>query len=148
MQASITPAAMHLPCTAAMVGLRKSWIFRHRSKYMIFSCRNLPSGVSRIEPPLVGLGVADERLEVVAGREVLAVGGQDHDPDVVVGVGPVEGGVELVDELGVLGVGHLGPVHGDRRDVPVDLVLDGLECSCRPPSQLAARGAAPGPAPR
>ena len=56
--------------------------------------------------PRVRPVVADERLEVVAGGEVLARAGQDHDPDVVVGVGAVEGGVELVDQRGVLGVGH------------------------------------------
>ena len=48
MQASITPAATHLPCTAAMVGLRKSRMRRQRSKYITFSWCHLPSGVSRI----------------------------------------------------------------------------------------------------
>ena len=31
MAASINPAATQLPCTAAMVGLRKSWIRMQRS---------------------------------------------------------------------------------------------------------------------
>ena len=31
MQASMRPAATQLPCTAAMVGLRKSWMRLHRS---------------------------------------------------------------------------------------------------------------------
>ena len=48
MQASITPAAMHLPCTAAMVGFRKSRMRKQRSKYMTFSWWYLPSGVSRM----------------------------------------------------------------------------------------------------
>ena len=45
-------------------------------------------------PTLAELGVgvrSDELLEVVAGREVLAVGGEDHDAHRVVGVGAVEG---------------------------------------------------------
>ena len=41
----------------------------------------------------------EQLLEVVAGREVLALGREDDDPDVVVGVGAVERGVELVDQL-------------------------------------------------
>jgi hypothetical protein len=48
MHASISPAAMHEPCTAAIVGLRKSWMRRHRSKYMTRSWWYLPSGVSRM----------------------------------------------------------------------------------------------------
>ena len=48
MQASIRPAATQLPCTAAIVGLRKSWMRMQRSKYMTFSCWNLPSGVARM----------------------------------------------------------------------------------------------------
>ena len=76
----------------------------------------VPLALGRLahQPPLVGLGVADEGLEVVAGRPVLAVAGQDHDPDGVVGVGQIEGRVELVDHRGVLGVGDLGTVEGDR----------------------------------
>ena len=37
----------------------------------------------------------EDLLEVVAGREVLALGREDDDPHVVVGLGPVERGVEL-----------------------------------------------------
>ncbi len=48
MAASISPAATQLPWTAAIVGLRKSWIRRQRSKYIVFSWWNSPSGVSRI----------------------------------------------------------------------------------------------------
>ena len=49
----------------------------------------------------------EQLLEVVAGGEVLALGGEHDDPDVVVGVGAVERGVELVDHLAVLRVGRL-----------------------------------------
>jgi hypothetical protein len=58
---------------------------------------------------------------------VLALAAEDHDPDVVVLVGQVEGGVELVEELRVLSVCHLGPVQGDRAHRPVDLVANRLE---------------------
>ncbi len=37
MQASMRPAATHFPWTAAMVGLRKSWILRHFSTYITCS---------------------------------------------------------------------------------------------------------------
>jgi hypothetical protein len=46
--ASIRPAAEHVPCTAAIVGLRKSRILTSLSKYIVCSCASLPSGVSRI----------------------------------------------------------------------------------------------------
>ena len=74
--------------------------------------------------PVVGSLVADDRLEVMAGAEVLARAGQDHDADVVVGVGAVEAGVEGVDERAVLRVGDLGSVHRERRHRPVGLVAD------------------------
>src|SRR5437763_953233 len=57
----------------------------------------------RDQRDLVGHGA--ELLEVVAGREVLPLAGQHDHADLVVGVGAIEGGVELVDELGVLCVG-------------------------------------------
>ncbi len=75
--------------------------------------------------PLVAL--REELLEVVTGGEVLALAGQHHDPDLVVRVGAVEGGVELVDELAVLCVGGVGAVECDRAHRPVDLVADRLE---------------------
>ena len=52
----------------------------------------------------------EQLLQVVPGREVLALGREDDDANVVVGVGLVERGVELVDELAVLRVGGFGPV--------------------------------------
>ena len=48
MHASISPAAEHVPCTAAIVTLRKSRMRTSLSKYMVCSCASLPSGVSRI----------------------------------------------------------------------------------------------------
>ena len=61
MAASIRPAATQLPWTAAIVGLRKSWMRRQRSKYIVFSCWNLPSGVSR-SATQVGAVAADQAL--------------------------------------------------------------------------------------
>ena len=43
-----SPAAEHVPCTAAIVTLRKSRMRTSLSKYMVCSCASLPSGVSRI----------------------------------------------------------------------------------------------------
>ena len=124
MHASIRPAATHLPCTAAMVGLRKSWIRRHRSTYMTCSWWNLPSGVSRMATHSSAPSLPTMLLEVVPGAEVLPGAGQDDDPHVVVGVGAVEAGVEGVDQRAVLRVGDLGPVHRDGRHGPLDLVAD------------------------
>ena len=67
----------------------------------------------------------EQLLEVVTGREVLALGREHDDPDGVVGLGAVERGVELVDHLAVLGVGGFGPVQRDRRDGALDRVPDG-----------------------
>ena len=53
-----------------MVGLGKSRMRRQRSKYMVFSWRNLPSGVSRMSRHLSGSTSPTQRLEVVAGGEV------------------------------------------------------------------------------
>ena len=49
----------------------------------------------------------EQLFEVVTGGEMLALRGEDDHPDRVVGVGPVEGGVELVDHPAVLRVGRL-----------------------------------------
>ena len=97
MQASISPAAEQVPCTAAIVGLRKSRILTSLSQYMTCSWRSLPSGVRAHRGPV--LLAREDLLEVVAGGEVLALGGEHHDAHVVVGVGRVERGVELVDHL-------------------------------------------------
>ena len=63
----------------------------------------------------------------MTGREVLPLTGEHDHTDVVVSVGAIEGGVELVDQLRVLGVGGLGTVERDRAHGPVDLVPNGLE---------------------
>ena len=60
---------------------------------------------------------------VEAGTVLPLTGEHDH-TDVVVGIGAIEGGVELVDQLSVLCVGGLGPVERDRAHGPVDLVPD------------------------
>ena len=105
MHASMSPAAEHVPCTAAIVGLRRSRIFTSLSKYMTCSWRSLPSGVAAHRRPV--LLAREQLLEVVPGREVLALGREHDDPDRVVGVGAVERRVELVDHLAVLRVGRL-----------------------------------------
>ena len=48
MHASMRPAAEHVPCTAAIVTLRKSRMRTSLSKYMSARAASLPSGVSRI----------------------------------------------------------------------------------------------------
>ena len=75
----------------------------------------------------------EELLQVVPGREVLAIGGQHHDAHVGVGVGAVEGGVELVDQPAVLRVGRFGAGERDRRDRTVRDVANGLERGCHGP---------------
>ena len=55
-----------------MVGLGKSRMRRQRSKYMVFSWWNLPSGVSRMSRHLSGSTSPTQRLEVVARGEVAA----------------------------------------------------------------------------
>ena len=120
MHASIRPAAEHVPCTAAIVTLRKSRMRTSLSKYMVCSCASLPSGVSRMRRPV--LLAREQLLQVVAGREVLALGREHDDAHVGVGVGPVERGVELVDQPAVLRVGRFGPGERDRRDRTVDRV--------------------------
>ena len=62
--------------------------------------------------------------EVVAGGEVFPVGAQHDHRDVVVLGGAGPGRVEFVEQLGVLGVGGLGPVECDGRDAVGDLVVD------------------------
>ena len=53
--------------------------------------------------------------------------------------------VDAVDEGGVLGVGHLGPVHGDGGDGPVDLVAHDRLIGCHgpPPSPVPSRSQRP-----
>src|SRR5690606_15689796 len=56
---------------------------------------------------------AEQRLDVVPDREVVALGGEHEHGDRVVGRGAPVGGVELVEEVDVLQVALLGP--GERR---------------------------------
>ena len=63
----------------------------------------------------------------MARTEVLTLSGQDNHPHLVVSVGQVEGCIDLVDELGVLGVGHLGSIKGDSGHMACHLVDDRFE---------------------
>src|SRR6185312_2513048 len=64
--------------------------------------------------------------EVGAGAEGAAGAGHDDGTDIVVTIGPVEGGDHLLLHGGVEGVGLVGPVQGDRQNLLGDLVFDGL----------------------
>ncbi len=97
----------------------------HRLLVLELAFGRLPQG-----DPGVGPVTADQCLEVMARGEVLARTGQDHDPDRVVRVGQVEGGIELVNERRVLRVGHVRPVHGDGGHGTIDHVEDRLEVLC------------------
>jgi len=55
---------------------------------------------------------------------VLAVAAQHDHPHVIVGRGPVEGGVEVVEQLQRLGVRAMRPVQRDDRDLVRGLVKD------------------------
>ena len=124
MHASMTPAAMHLPCTAATVGFRKSRIRRQRSKNITLLVPVLPLRASPAsDPPFVGLGVSNQSLEVVSGTDqCLPLAARTTTLYIVVGVGQVEGRIEFVDHLRVLGVGHLGSVESDEADVHLRLL--------------------------
>ena len=65
------------------------------------------------------LGKGGLRAQVVSGREVLPAGGEDDDPDLVVGLGPAERFVELDQQGAGLRVLRLGTVEPDPRDAPV-----------------------------
>ena len=64
----------------------------------------------------------EDLLEVVAGGEVLALGHEHDHPHGVVGLGAVERGVELGDQLRLLRVRGVGSVERDGRERPRDLV--------------------------
>ena len=76
--ASIRPAAEHVPCTAAIVGLRKSRMRTSLSKYMTCSWRSLPSGVSRIAAQCSS--PARSSFRSWPAREVLALGARARRP--------------------------------------------------------------------
>ena len=64
----------------------------------------------------------------MAGREVLALGGQDDHAHLVVMRSAVEGLVEFVEQRGVLGIGPVGPVQPDAGDARLGHVVEqGLE---------------------
>ena len=131
-----------------MVGLRKSWSLTQRSKYMTCSWRSLPSGVSRIRPPS-GRSASHELLEVVPGREVLALGRQHHHPHVVVGVGRSKAASSSSMSCVFWALAASGRFERDRAHGPVDLVADGLEVELigvivsRRSARPSARGGGP-----
>ena len=122
MHASIRPAAEHVPCTAAIVELAEVADLHELVEVHDLLVAQLALGRGAHRRPV--LLAREQLLQVVAGREVLALGGEHDDPDVVVGVGAVERGVELVDQLAVLRVGGAGPVQRDRGDRAVDRIPD------------------------
>ena len=126
MHASMSPAAEHAPCTAAIVTFGKSRIRTQLVPVHDLLVVELALGRGAHRGPV--LLAREDLLEVVAGREVLALAREHDHPHLVVGVGAVERGIELVDQLGVLRVRRLGPVQRDRAHRPVDLVAD------RPPN--------------
>ena len=73
--------------------------------------------------PLVADGLVGDR-DVVARREVLAVGLQHDHPYITVGRRHRPGLVHLIERLLIDGVGLLGPVQGDDPHRSVDLIDD------------------------
>ena len=65
-------------------------------------------------------------LDVGAGAERPAGGGDDQHPDVVVVLGLVVGGAQLGDHVRAERVERVGPVQRDGGLVAVDLVVDGV----------------------
>jgi hypothetical protein len=89
-------------------------------------------------------GVAGEgraaAAEVVTGGEVGAGAGEDDDLDRLVGGGLIEGGVQVVGELVVLGVAGFGAVLGDAGNAGGrDFVDDGFEGRHEKPPQCRGR---------
>ena len=72
----------------------------------------------------LGRAAGVDGLQVGAGAEHGTGVGEDADPDVVVGLHAVDGGLELFGDLTVDGVAGLRTVDGDDGDVAAGLVLD------------------------
>ena len=94
---------------------------------MIFSWRYLPSGVSRMARHSSTSASPTRALRSCPDEKCLPAAANTTTPDLVVVVGQVEGGVELVDQLRVLGVGHVRAIEGDRAHRAVDGVPDRFE---------------------
>ena len=93
-QASIIPAAATAPCTAAIVGLRKS-----RALVPVHDLLVAQLALGRVAEAGPLVGAVEDLLEVMAGREVLARAGEHDDAYVVVGIGGIQRGVDLVEHL-------------------------------------------------
>ena len=112
--ASISPAALHTPCTAAIVIFGQSRIRTSLSQYMTCSCASLPSGVARIAAQCSS--PARISLRSWPAEKCLPSAAEHDHPHGVVGLGAVERGVELGDQLRALRVRGVGSVERDRRD--------------------------------
>ena len=74
--------------------------------------------------------VALQLVEIEARAEGPLAAAEHHHPDVVVGLGPLHGLVQLLQQLLADRVALVRPVEPDSRDVPVDFVLDRLDFDC------------------
>ena len=106
------PPPMATPLTAAITGLSRSW-----------RLVSPPKPLGGLDRPLAGLGLQlGVILEVVAGAERLVAGaGDDGDPELGIGGELVEGVRQLLVRHRVAGVVDLGPIDGDRHQMPVGL---------------------------
>jgi hypothetical protein len=75
------------------------------------------------------VGYRSPAPDVVAGREMFPVGAQHDHRDFVILGGASPGGVEFVEQLGILGVGGFGPIQCDSRNAVGDVIVDVHGCS-------------------
>ena len=117
MATSWQPAAVAVPCTAAITGFGQATI----ACIMARAARHR-LGVEG--ETLVGIGaVSGQLLQVVAGAEHGAVGRQHDGRDGAVGGEAREARVQPVDHVERQGVARIGPIHSDERDArlrPID----------------------------
>src|SRR3546814_16879055 len=69
-----------------------------------------------------------ECLEVGAGEECVSGPGQDHHPDPILGLGPLERLADASGDRSVDRVARLGSVDPHQGDMAVDLEADDLMC--------------------
>src|ERR1700694_258634 len=127
---SIRPAEMALPCTEAMVILRKSRHRRMFSKYEVpllqiefFDQRRLGRAMRTEGGVLVRAGCAlqDRFLgaQIVSSGKVPPTRGQDHHPYIIVGLGAAERVVQLHQEGARLSVLRLRSIEPDPGDASI-----------------------------